>query len=78
MKASKLKKIDGLTKGLQNRLQKDDSSEPFEENITVAVPNLDHDYMCVHNVNEVVKEEETESFEETERKKSVASRQACG
>ena len=68
MKASKLKKIDGLTKGLQNRLQKDDSSEPFEENITVPVRNLDHDYMCVHNVNEVVKEEETEFFEETERK----------
>ena len=42
------------------------------------IRNLDHDYMCVHNVNEVVKEEETESFEETERKKSVASRQACG
>ena len=53
VKVFKFKKIDGLTKGLQNRLQTDDSSEPFEENITGVVRDQDPDYMCLLNFNEV-------------------------
>ena len=52
--------MDGLTKGLQNSLQKDDYSEPFEENITVPVRDPDDDYPSAVN--------DAEYFEQTERK----------